>query len=139
MDYKKMPKNAKKFECKLCDFSCVKNSNWNNHLLTDKHIELQMITKKCHKMPVQTNPKKYICNCSFPPRRAQSCRIQSIPCRPAAEVWRSPPLSAKARKASEGKEKSSLCWPEGERKQLAGLRKSRSERSERRVVYVLII
>ena len=32
-----MPKNAKKFECKKCNFLCSKQSNWNKHLITRKH------------------------------------------------------------------------------------------------------
>ena len=31
------PKNAKKRICELCDFKCSKNSDWNRHILTDKH------------------------------------------------------------------------------------------------------
>lgn len=33
----KMPKNAEKFNCDLCDFQCNKNSNWLKHLSTRKH------------------------------------------------------------------------------------------------------
>ena len=32
-----MPKNALVFECNICDFKCSKNSNYLNHLNTDKH------------------------------------------------------------------------------------------------------
>jgi hypothetical protein len=32
-----MPKNAEIYECKLCDFSCSKKSNWAKHILTQKH------------------------------------------------------------------------------------------------------
>ena len=34
----KMPKNAEKYECEICDFICCKKSNYDKHLLTDKHI-----------------------------------------------------------------------------------------------------
>jgi len=34
----KMPKNAEKFNCVECDFSCSKKSNWEKHLSTRKHI-----------------------------------------------------------------------------------------------------
>jgi hypothetical protein len=34
---KKMPENAGKLECKLCDFKCSKQSNYKKHLLTRKH------------------------------------------------------------------------------------------------------
>ena len=33
-----MPKNAEKFTCKSCDFKCSKNSNFNKHVLTAKHV-----------------------------------------------------------------------------------------------------
>ena len=33
----KMPENAGKLECKLCDFKCSKQSNYKKHLLTRKH------------------------------------------------------------------------------------------------------
>ena len=33
----KMPKNAKFFECIICDFKCCKQSNLNSHLLSLKH------------------------------------------------------------------------------------------------------
>ena len=33
----KMPENAEKLECKLCDFKCSKQSNYKKHLLTRKH------------------------------------------------------------------------------------------------------
>jgi len=31
------PKNAKKYECKLCDFICSKQSDYDRHMLTSKH------------------------------------------------------------------------------------------------------
>ena len=38
MTYKKCQKNAEKFYCEKCNFSCSKKSNWNKHILTRKHI-----------------------------------------------------------------------------------------------------
>jgi len=35
-----MPKNAKKYECEKCNFICSKQSNFNMHLTTAKHIRL---------------------------------------------------------------------------------------------------
>ena len=32
-----MPKNADKFICDVCDFKCSKMSNYNTHILTNKH------------------------------------------------------------------------------------------------------
>ena len=37
MDNNKMPKNAKKYYCELCDFKCSKLSNYNIHIETYKH------------------------------------------------------------------------------------------------------
>lgn len=34
---KKMPKNAQNFYCEICDFTCSKKSNYENHLRTAKH------------------------------------------------------------------------------------------------------
>ena len=38
MTYKKCQKNAEKFYCEKCNFSCSKKSNWNKHILTRKHM-----------------------------------------------------------------------------------------------------
>ena len=34
---KKMPENAEKFNCAICDFKCSKKSNYDSHLATSKH------------------------------------------------------------------------------------------------------
>ena len=39
MDINKVPKNAKKYVCEMCDFECSKLSNYDKHLLTLKHIK----------------------------------------------------------------------------------------------------
>jgi len=63
-DSKKMPKNAKKFQCIDCDFICSKESNWNKHILTRKHQNgMKMVgndRKKCQKMPKNA---EFICDC----------------------------------------------------------------------------
>ena len=33
-----MPKNAGKFICECCHFSCSKKSNYDKHLITRKHL-----------------------------------------------------------------------------------------------------
>ena len=33
----KMPKNAKFYNCELCNFKCIKKSNYTKHLSTRKH------------------------------------------------------------------------------------------------------
>ena len=30
-------KNAQNYECKLCDFKCCRKTNWDSHILTNKH------------------------------------------------------------------------------------------------------
>ena len=54
-----MPKNAEKYYCKLCDFGCSKQSNYDNHISTRKHKMIvndsKMIVKKCQ--------NKYACIC----------------------------------------------------------------------------
>ena len=50
MDYKKVAKVADIFCCKICDYSCSKQSNYDKHILTAKHQRmtngLQMDDKK---------------------------------------------------------------------------------------------
>ena len=45
---KKMPKNAQKFICEKCNFSCSKKSNYDKHLITRKH---KIVKKSEKKMP----------------------------------------------------------------------------------------
>ena len=81
----KMPKNAKEFICKDCDFICYKKSNYDIHILTSKHknrtnpsiLEQKMlndsevfICKKCDKSYKARNSlwyheKKCNSNCSY--------------------------------------------------------------------------
>ena len=39
IDIEKMPKNAEKYICKICDFKCSKQSNYKKHTDTPKHIK----------------------------------------------------------------------------------------------------
>ena len=41
-----MPKNAEKFHCKKCNFTCYKRSNYDKHLLTRKHNNVNGINQK---------------------------------------------------------------------------------------------
>ena len=47
-----MPKEAPKYYCQICDFSCSKKSNYDKHLTTRKHILRQNTDDK--KMPNQS-------------------------------------------------------------------------------------
>ena len=50
------PKNAGKIECKLCDFKCCKQSDFNRHLLTRKHINAnKMLTILRQKTPIYSH------------------------------------------------------------------------------------
>ena len=37
MDNEKMPKNAEKYYCEICDYTCFNNNEYNKHLFTGKH------------------------------------------------------------------------------------------------------
>ena len=57
-------KNAGFFECKICDFKCSKNSNYQSHLLTPKHKKRTKDTKKMPKNAENAeNEKLYSCSC----------------------------------------------------------------------------
>ena len=56
---KKMPKNAEKFSCEKCHFSCSKKSNYDKHLLTRKH---KMLINVNEKMP-KNAARLYECDC----------------------------------------------------------------------------
>jgi hypothetical protein len=58
MTNKKMPKNAEKFSCKICNFECFKQSNYDKHILTAKHKRLTNTNKKMPK-----NATTYSCIC----------------------------------------------------------------------------
>ena len=53
----KMLKNAKNYECELCNFKCSKKSNFNTHLTTLKHKRLQNNDNGSAEII------KYICDC----------------------------------------------------------------------------
>ena len=58
MTNKKMPKNAEKFICEKCNFTCCKKSNWDTHILTAKH----KIRSNTNEIPKKM-PKIYECIC----------------------------------------------------------------------------
>ena len=58
MTNKKMPKNAEIFSCKICNFECFKQSNFDKHLNTAKHKRLTNTNKKMPK-----NATAYSCIC----------------------------------------------------------------------------
>jgi hypothetical protein len=58
----KMPKNAEKFHCELCNFKCSKKSNYDAHCLTAKH---KMVTNgdKNGDILRQKMPQLFTCEC----------------------------------------------------------------------------
>ena len=65
MDIQKVPKNAKIFNCEACDFTCSKQSNFNKHILTDKHISRSKGYKKniyINKKSIDL-PENFTCKC----------------------------------------------------------------------------
>jgi hypothetical protein len=64
----KMPKNAKKFECENCNFACSKQSNFNMHLTTAKHIRLINANSSL----LKNMPTKYKCICGNEYKHASS-------------------------------------------------------------------
>lgn len=58
MPNEKMPKNAEKYFCELCNFKCSKKSNFDKHLLTAKH---KILTNPNEKMP--KNAASFMCSC----------------------------------------------------------------------------
>ena len=58
MPNEKMPKNAEKYFCELCNFKCSKKSNFDKHLLTAKH---KILTNPNEKMP--KNATSFMCSC----------------------------------------------------------------------------
>ena len=63
----KEAKNAERFRCEKCDFSCSKKSNYDKHILTRKHTNDDIMT-------ANDDTKKstlYICNCGRKYRHRQ--------------------------------------------------------------------
>ncbi len=56
---KKMPKNANNFYCKICDFECSKKSNYDKHILTQKHKNRTFRTEKMPKTVIT----RFTCEC----------------------------------------------------------------------------
>ena len=72
---KKMPKNAEKFICEICDFKCCKLSNYNAHILTRKH---KMLTNT--DIENAKNAEKFICNCGKKYNHRQSLSVHKKKC-----------------------------------------------------------
>ena len=62
MASEKMPKNAEKYYCELCDFGCSKKSNFDKHLSTRKH---KMLVNTSTTSQKTANNFKCICGKSY--------------------------------------------------------------------------
>ena len=61
MNIENTPKNAEKFNCKMCNFICGKQSDWDRHILTQKHhnrINLNILEQK---KGVKDKKRQYNC------------------------------------------------------------------------------
>ena len=63
-----MPKNAKNYECEKCNFICSKQSNFNMHLITAKHIRLINANSSL----LENMPTVYKCICGNEYKHASS-------------------------------------------------------------------
>ena len=59
MDDKNALKIAKTHMCSYCHYECSKYSDYNKHLLTNKHKKMMLLTKKVTEIAEPT----FICNC----------------------------------------------------------------------------
>ena len=68
------PKNATKFYCKSCDFTCCKKSNFNKHILTLKHRNTDKLLKNTDAENAENaNVTEYfICECGRQYKHRQS-------------------------------------------------------------------
>ena len=72
-----MPKNAEKFVCDYCDFICFKESNYNKHLTTRKHI---LLTNPNKKMPKKVENTVFFCSCGKEYKHASSLSFHKKKC-----------------------------------------------------------
>jgi hypothetical protein len=79
MTAKKMPKNAEIFYCKICDFQCSKQSNYEKHLLTRKHKNTaKILPNTAKKMP--KNAASFMCSCGKEYKHRQSLTTHKKKC-----------------------------------------------------------
>ncbi len=76
---KKCQKMPKLFICENCNFTCSKESNYKQHLLTRKHTNVdKMLTKYDEKMP--KNAENYYCECGKIYKYRQSLSVHKKKC-----------------------------------------------------------
>jgi predicted ester cyclase len=75
-----MQETAEKFKCELCNFSCSRQSNFNTHLMTKKHIKMQKdmpVTQVIITPPSYDNDKVYcVCGKKYANRSGLSYHLK---------------------------------------------------------------
>ena len=84
MANKKSPKVASFFECKKCDYSTSKQSDFTKHISTAKHKRLTMANKKSPKVA------KFVCNCGKVYVHASSLSKHTRKCSDASIYYEEP-------------------------------------------------
>ena len=64
--------NANKFYCEVCHFECSKKSNYEIHLLTQKHFKAYTILTQLHNKMPENAEIKYSCQCGKNYKHRQS-------------------------------------------------------------------
>jgi len=78
---KKTPKNAEKFNCELCDFKCFKASDWERHVFTLKHQNVdKMLTNVPAGVKKNATPKNFVCFCGKSYSHRQSLNVHKKKC-----------------------------------------------------------
>jgi len=79
---KKSPVSPQQFNCELCDYNCIKKSEYDKHSMTRKHISAY----ECLQNNVKKSQKTYRCDCGKEYRFRQSlynhrkiCSIEVLP------------------------------------------------------------
>ena len=72
----KNAKNALIFECEKCEFKCYKKSNYEKHLSTRKHQNID----KCLQQNIQKDPNIFICHCGKEYKYRQSLSVHKKKC-----------------------------------------------------------
>ena len=76
---KNSPKLAENFVCKICDYSCIKKSDYDKHVLTAKHQNRTFLNKKSPKLAEKFTCK--LCSKTYNARNSlwyheQKCKIE---------------------------------------------------------------
>lgn len=77
----KMPKNAEKFLCTICNFKCSKESNYKKHISTRKHT-IRTNANLDEEKKLENAKNKYICECGKNYKHASSLWNHKKKCAP---------------------------------------------------------